>query len=572
MKHQTFLWKKIFFLYGTLIVVVFSVVFISLFAVLSSAVESERHNIMQQQLQLCSATLDPNIEDIMQTHTQFLGNPTFARYLQDGAVIDGDEDTSPLDRQLSATREGSWLINTILLYDRDFQLVGSSLSHPAGESYYSWLTDYVSSFASTLGFRAFFTVEGRLFYIGSIYAEDNYAYNGYLVFELFFDRFFYAFLSDSAQDFAYTFITDGENLVLSSDRELSQLPFAPEGSQEAELAGNTYSVFSCTNSAYSNWKIYTLLSPQSFWDVLMEQFTIVCMLLLLSLLATLIVSFLIAKKITKPLGQLSESFGHLKQGQYPPPLTVTSRDEIGQLINGYNHVVKSLQQLTENLVAQQAEKQKYEVAAIKTRLDLLQSQIQPHFIHNTLNGLNCMAMEAGNTELSQTITSFNALLRASISTESDFYTVESEIACIRHYMRIQSMRYGDREVQCQMDVDEEAKAALLPRLVLQPLVENSLYHGILPCDDRAGLILVTCKTDGTTLFVSIRDNGVGINPEKLEKIQTGEGVSPSGYNHIGIKNVKERLQLLYQQDCHFQISSQANTGTTISFQVPYRRY
>lgn len=220
MKHQTFLWKKIFFLYGTLIVVVFSVVFISLFAVLSSAVESERHNIMQQQLQLCSATLDPNIEDIMQTHTQFLGNPTFARYLQDGAVIDGDEDTSPLDRQLSATREGSWLINTILLYDRDFQLVGSSLSHPAGESYYSWLTDYVSAFASTLGFRAFFTVEGRLFYIGSIYAEDNYAYNGYLVFELFFDRFFYAFLSDSAQDFAYTFITDGENLVLSSDREL----------------------------------------------------------------------------------------------------------------------------------------------------------------------------------------------------------------------------------------------------------------------------------------------------------------------------------------------------------------
>lgn len=572
MKHQSFLWKKIFFLYGTLIVVVFSVVFISLFAVLSSAVEGERRNIMQQQLQLCSAALDPNIESVMQTHTQFLGNPTVARYLQEGTVIDGGEDTSPLDRQLSATREGSWLINTILLYNRDFHLVGSSLSHPAGESYYSWLTDYVSAFAGTRGFRAFFTVEGRLFYIGSIYAEDSYAYNGYLVFELFFDRFFYAFLLESNRDFAYTFIVDGENLVLSSDREFTRLPFSLEDSQEVKLGEDTYSLFSCTNEAYSNWKIYTLLSPQNFWDVLMEQFTIVCMLLLLSLLATLIVSFLSAKKITKPLRQLSESFGLLKQGQYPPPLAVTSRDEIGQLIHGYNHVVKSLQQLAENLLAQQEEKQKYEVAAIKTRLDLLQSQIQPHFIHNTLNALNCMAMEAGNTELSQTITSFNALLRASISTESDFYTVESEIACIRHYMHIQRMRYGDREVECRMDVDEEAKAALLPRLVLQPLVENALYHGILPCEDRAGLILVTCKTDGVTLFVSVQDNGVGISPEKLEKIQAGEGVSPSGYNHIGIKNVKERLQLLYQQDCHFQISSQANTGTTISFQVPYRRH
>lgn len=572
MKHQSFLWKKIFFLYGTLIVVVFSVVFISLFAVLSSAVEGERRNIMQQQLQLCSAALDPNIESVMQAHTQFLGNPTVTRYLQDGMVIDGGEDPSPLDRQLSSIRESSWLINTILLYDRDFQLVSSSLSHPAGESYYSWLTDYVSAFAHTRGFRAFFAVDGRLFYIGSIYAEESYTYNGYLVFELFFDRFFYAFLSESSRDFAYTFVVDGENLVLSSDRELTGLPFSQADSQEVTLGEDTYSLFTCTNDAYSNWKIYTLLSPQNFWDVLMEQFGIVCALLLLSLLATLIVSSLIAKKITRPLGQLSESFGLLKQGQYPPPLAVTSRDEIGQLIHGYNHVVKSLQQLTENLLAQQEERQKYEVAAIKTRLDLLQSQIQPHFIHNTLNALNCMAMEAGNEELSQTITSFNALLRASISTESDFYTVESEIACIRHYMRIQGMRYGDREVLCQMDVDEAAKAALLPRLVLQPLVENSLYHGILPCDDRAGLILVTCKTDGVTLFVSVRDNGVGISPEKLEKIQSGEGVSPSGYNHIGIKNVKERLQLLYQQDCHFQISSQANTGTTISFQVPYRRH
>ena len=572
MKHQSFLWKKIFFLYGALIVVIFSVVFISLFAVLSSAVEGERRNIMQQQLQLCSAALDPNIESVMQTHTQFLGNPTVGRYLQEGMVIDDGENPSPLDRQLSSIRESSWLINTILLYDRDFQLVGSSLSHPAGESYYSWLTDYVSAFADTRGFRAFFAVDGRLFYIGSIYAEESYTYNGYLVFELFFDRFFYAFLSESSRDFAYTFVVDGENLVLSSDRELAGLPFSQEDIQEVKLGEDTYSLFTCTNDAYSNWKIYTLLSPQNFWDVLMEQFGIVCTLLLLSLLATLIVSFLIAKKITRPLGQLSESFGLLKQGQYPPPLAVTSRDEIGQLIHGYNHVVKSLQQLTENLLAQQEERQKYEVAAIKTRLDLLQSQIQPHFIHNTLNALNCMAMEAGNDELSQTITSFNALLRASISTESDFYTVESEIACIRHYMHIQRIRYGDRKVECRMDVDEAAKTALLPRLVLQPLVENSLYHGILPCDDRAGLILVTCKTDGVTLFVSVRDNGVGISPEKLEKIQTGEGVSPSGYNHIGIKNVKERLQLLYQQDCHFQISSQANTGTTISFQVPYRRH
>ena len=163
------------------------------------------------------------------------------------------------------------------------------------------------------------------------------------------------------------------------------------------------------------------------------------------------------------------------------------------------------------------------------------------------------------------------LLRMSISTESDFCTVESEIACIKHYLRIQRSRYADRPLQCNYSVDEAVKDALLPRLVLQPLVENALYHGILPLEDQLGVIQVQCTAVEDQLCVSVTDNGTGISPEILERIKQGQTLSNHGYNHIGIKNVKERLQLMYHQECEFKIISEMGSGTTIFFRVPLKR-
>ena len=120
-------------------------------------------------------------------------------------------------------------------------------------------------------------------------------------------------------------------------------------------------------------------------------------------------------------------------------------------------------------------------------------------------------------------------------------------------------------------MDESARDALLPRLVLQPLVENALYHGILPIEDRLGVIQVQCTRVGDQLCVSVTDNGAGITDEILSRIKEGQTLSPGGYNHIGIQNVKERLQLMYHQECAFKILSQVGSGTTIFFSVPYRR-
>ena len=138
-------------------------------------------------------------------------------------------------------------------------------------------------------------------------------------------------------------------------------------------------------------------------------------------------------------------------------------------------------------------------------------------------------------------------------------------------MRILRCRYADRPLQCNYSIDESAKSALLPRLLLQPLVENALYHGILPIEDRLGVIQVQCTTAGDMLCVSVSDNGVGIPEDILQRIKNDQTVSASGYNHIGIKNIKERLQLMYHQECDLNIVTELGSGTTIFFNVPYRR-
>ena len=472
---------------------------------------------------------------------------------------------------LIATKDASWVVNTIYILNDNHQVISSSRTILSEDPNISVIARLTENLDDTQGFRSFYYVDGKLFFVGAIYLNNSYDYVTYIGMDLNISRMFFNFTTTALKSFQSVFVADQEQIFCHAGSNGDIDVTALNDTHSAEYDGITYAVFTCRNSSYANWKIYALMDESTFHQAVRQQSSMMIFVLLLSIFATLIISLLFTKRITQPLEELTHSFQRLEQGEYPPPLEFNSNDEVGQLIQSYNHVVKSLKKLNDNIIAEQEEKRRFEIAAVKTRLDLLQSQIHPHFIHNTLNTLNYMAIEAGNIALSELITSFNALLRMSISTESDFCTVESEIECIKHYMRILRCRYADRPLQCNYAIDENAKSALLPRLVLQPLVENALYHGILPIDDRLGMIQVRCSISGDMLCVSVSDNGTGIPEDILQRIKKGHAVSASGYNHIGIKNIRERLQLLYQQECDFRIITELGHGTTILFTVPYRR-
>lgn len=572
MMKNKHLWKRIFRQYTILILAAFSLVFITISFSMSNAIRKERRATMDQQLESCSSILSARVDEVINLLSKLLNDSTFRgslqAYYKDGMTASEEERFS---RLLASTCDSSWLVDSIYVLDSDFQVCGSSRVVLSEDHWAETFSELARQMQSTHAFRSFFQVDGGLLFLGAIYLDNSYDYVTYLGMRLSSNRMFYNFTSTALKSFQSVYVADGSEIYCQAgavqDLDIRQMD------RKASVAcdGVSYTVFSCRNSTYANWTIYALMDESTFYQAIRNQFSMVMGVLLMSILATLVSSLLLSKQITQPLEELSRSFHRLELGEYPPPLEYSSGDEVGQLIQSYNHVVQALKKLNDNIIAEQEEKRQFEIAAIKNRLDLLQSQIQPHFIHNTLNTLNYMAIEGGNTELSQLITSLNVLLRMSISAENDFCTVEGEIDCVNHYLRILRSRYADRPLHFTCTVDEAAKTALLPRLVLQPLVENAIYHGILPIEDRVCTIWVACSVSDGMLCVSVSDDGAGMSEETLQSVLQGKKVPSRGYNSIGIKNVRERLFLLYHQQCEFQIFSRPDEGTEIRFRVPVKR-
>ncbi len=176
-----------------------------------------------------------------------------------------------------------------------------------------------------------------------------------------------------------------------------------------------------------------------------------------------------------------------------------------------------------------------------------------------------MAQKAGNQELNDLIVSFNSLLRASMSQVNMMNPLAVEIENLRHYLNIQLKRY-DVELDFEVDAPEDALLVELPKLLLQPLVENSLFHGILPAGK--GRIKLVARLADARLWITLFDDGAGIAPEVLAKLLQGAPPNARRYNQIGLNNVNDRLKLFYGPASHLVIESREMHGTAIGFSVP----
>lgn len=384
-------------------------------------------------------------------------------------------------------------------------------------------------------------------------------------------RLFYNTNNKARETFDSVYVFADEKVVAREGKALNEelVRQADSAGQFQEESGQ-YVAFRQRNAEYAEWELVAMVDYSIYGREVWQLTILLFLLAVLSVCLILLISFFISKKITSPIMTVNKAMAQVEKGEFPAPLQSQSSDETNDLIQGFNHMIESLEKFSEEIARKQEEKRRYEVEKVKAQLELLQSQVNPHFIHNTLNALKYMALSAGNTELASTITSFNSLLRASISTNTEYTTVEEECHYVMEYMNIQKKRYASSEITCTAHVDRAASQGLLPRLILQPLVENSLFHGILPLEGKPGSIKVVCFVDQGFLHVYITDNGIGIPEEKLKKMNEGELRVTNGYNHVGLNNVKERLNLMYRTDCKFIITSEYHSGTTIYFRVPYK--
>jgi two-component system sensor histidine kinase YesM len=205
----------------------------------------------------------------------------------------------------------------------------------------------------------------------------------------------------------------------------------------------------------------------------------------------------------------------------------------------------------------------------QSELDALQAQINPHFLYNTLDSLYWQALNAGSEKLAEDIFSLSQLFRLVLNKGRGMIPVSQEKELIFHYLQIQKMRF-EKKLNYSIEMDEEILSYEIPKLILQPFVENAIVHG-LECTDRMGMIEIKGYLEEDHIIFQVSDNGVGMTKEQLNELMEEEETKEYSSQRIGryaIKNVRERLDLKYHGEFKLLIQSEVGRGTTIMIQIP----
>ena len=280
------------------------------------------------------------------------------------------------------------------------------------------------------------------------------------------------------------------------------------------------------------------------------------MLIIICLIAAVVISL----KSTGFLNEFIHAMESVRNRNYDIRIKEYKNAEINSLGRAFNEMMDELRELIRN---------KYESQILLNEMEIrfLQHQMNPHFLFNVLLTIQIKAKRSGNETIYKMVSKLSVLLRASIYTNNvDRITVGEELEYTEFYLYLQKMRFEDRFFYKIIVEDEELKKSIIPKFVIEPIVENAVIHGIENIENE-GVIRIVLKKMGTDLLVTVQDNGAGFDVKEyfnsLEQAENG-----SSREKIGLKNVDLRLRHIYGEEYRIKIKSKINTGTTIYIKIP----
>ncbi|MBT2680375.1 histidine kinase [Bacillus sp. ISL-35] len=320
-----------------------------------------------------------------------------------------------------------------------------------------------------------------------------------------------------------------------------------------------------------------LKTHEPFYRGIMEQsielVKLAIWMVLLTSLLLLLATYWFSLSITHPVQQLTKAASELAKGKFDDEITVKSNDEIAFLAKTFDHMRTNIN----NLIQQIKEKAKLEHELQQNKILLqeshfrsLQSQMNPHFLFNTLNTLSKKAYLEGSEEISDLLVSVADLLRYNLKQIDRSVTLRDELIVVNQYMQIQKARFTDR-LQLQLDIDDSCLHVAIPALTLQPIIENAVIHAIEP-NINGGVITIQVKDMIEYVLVRIIDDGIGMPDEIITQILLERQVQSAGHSTgIGFSNVVKRLRLFYERDDVIHIESSVGSGTTVLLKIPKQR-
>lgn len=369
-----------------------------------------------------------------------------------------------------------------------------------------------------------------------------------------------------------SYILDAEDRVIYSDQrdkeeELEAVnqafhenPADHSGTADRIEIGGEPSLYSSMYLSNNGWKTVGIISNhQVFAQFERLREAIIFAILLFALLAV-IFAWKGADSVAEPIKKVRTTMKQVEKGDFDVQLQISSQDEVGELAQSFNHMTRKIKSLMDQ---EQKSQERLRYAELKA----LQSQINPHFLYNTLDSINWMVRMGKNDKVEEMIDALSTFFRISLSKGRHFISIREELIHVEKYIMIQKVRY-ERILTSEIRVPEEFFEYDIIKMTLQPLVENALYHGIKEKGEE-GVIRINAKEEGENIVFCISDTGLGMSKEKLEKLQVmmdqGIDYDPDAY---GIINVQKRIHMYFGPEYGLRFESEPGSGTSVYVTIP----
>lgn len=332
-------------------------------------------------------------------------------------------------------------------------------------------------------------------------------------------------------------------------------------------------LYTVLTSSMEKWKIIQIISV----DELTKGASAISLWTIKIIIIALIVSFLLAailsKSITVNVQMLLQSMTNFSVDISHKIIVPKGRDEVGLLAEKFNVMAKKISELVNTVYKEKLLKQKAEYRTLQFEYKALQAQINPHFLYNTLESIYALAKLSSEDKIGELIYLLGSLLRESIAKKGDTITLRDELDFIRKYLVINQIIYEDK-IEIFYELDEQWMDTLVPKFILQPLIENAIRHGIEEKPGK-GVIRISCRSEGQILILEVSDNGIGMDEQTIDQV-----MNPSNYpdqpvkdkhTRVGILSVHKRVGILYGGDYGLSIQSVPGEYTTINIRLPIIR-
>lgn len=382
---------------------------------------------------------------------------------------------------------------------------------------------------------------------------------GILYINVDYNKVFDSFTENMTNNYG-VFITDEDGNVIyhyenfsseSADKALDYSQFLEKKDSDEYLVINE-------TSDSTNWTTWMYKPKSLVIRTAQPMIMMIAVTIVVGISAAVMEILFLSKLLTRRIDKLKSNMQEVEKGNFIVQVEKGENDEIGELMDGFGNMIRQIQSLISEVYEARINQKEYEMRALR-------AQINPHFLYNSLSLINWKAIEADQNDICHITLALSNYYRTSLNKGRNTLTLEMELSNMKSYLQIQAVMH-DHNFDVVVDVDEEILQCETLNLILQPLVENAIEHGIDLLNDRRGIITVTGHKQEDMIYLTVEDNGAGMDKETLQNFLTQKS------NGYGAKNVNQRIRLFYGDEYEMQVESHIGEGTKITLHFPAKPY